>query len=169
MSKKALNILEGIGTIVLGVLIAVFGGLAVLDIYFGILFLVAGVALLVFHVVEVSKTKTFLFTIVFLGFALALIGTFLLAGLLSFGLFIQLFVILLIAAGAALVVLGCSYLVRKNTFYGVGQIVIGLLAITFGILYLTVPEFRVAFWIVVGVMVAVYGVLLLAYALTEKK
>ena len=55
MNKKTVAILEGIGTIVLGVLIAVFGGLAVLDIYFGIIFLVAGAALLIFHFVEVAK------------------------------------------------------------------------------------------------------------------
>ena len=58
---------------------------------------------------------------------------------------------------------------RISTFYGVGQMVIGLLAITFGVLYLTVPQFQVAFWIVVGVMVAVYGVLLTASALASKK
>ncbi len=169
MNKKTVAILEGIGTIVLGVLIAVFGGLAVLDIYFGIIFLVAGAALLIFHFIEVAKTKLVEFASIFLGVTLILLGTFLLAHLLSFGIFVQFFIILLIAAGATLIVMGAFNMARISTFYGVGQMVIGLLAITFGVLYLTVPQFQVAFWIVVGVMVAVYGVLLTASALASKK
>ena len=76
---------------------------------------------------------------------------------------------LLIALGGALIIYGAYAAVKINGFYGVGQIVLGAAAVTVGVLYLLVPEFNMAFWIIVGVLIAVYGVLLLVAALTNKK
>ena len=78
-------------------------------------------------------------------------------------------VYLLIALGGALVIYGAYSAAKINGFYGIGQIVLGAVAITIGILYLLVPEFNAVFWIIVGVLIAVYGVLLLITALAGKK
>ena len=168
MNKKVLGILEGAVIIALGVLIAVFGGQAVLDIYFVILFLIAGVSLLVVACVGLAKTKELSFGLLFLAFAGLVLGTFLLAKYYSFAYLVYTLVLLVIAAGAALIFYGVYYITKKNTFTGVGQVVIGALAITFGTLYIFVPEFQKWFWIVIGVLVAVYGVFYIVNAAMSK-
>ena len=169
MNKKLLGVLEGAITIALGVLIAVFGGQAVLDIYFGILFLIAGVSLLVVACVGLSKTRILNFGLLFLAFAGLVLGTFLLAKYYSFGYLVYTLVLLIIAAGGALIFYGVYSITKKNTFYGVGQVVIGAAAITLGNLYIFVPEFQKWFWIVVGILVAIYGVFFLVSAVLSKE
>ena len=65
MSKKVLGIIEGAVVIALGVLIAIFGGQRVMDIYFGVLFVIAGAILLAFGIATLIKTKLLSFGITF--------------------------------------------------------------------------------------------------------
>ena len=162
------NIIQAIFIIILGVIIAISGGGAALDIYLGVSFLVGGVALFVLAVVALANTKVLPFGLTFLGCALLTLGIATLANWLSFGLLIALVVYLIIALGAALVIHGVVILCQKNTVMGVGEVVMGLIMITLGILYLTVPEFQVAFWIIIGILVAVYGVYSLVIAIAKK-
>ena len=168
-NKQLINIAEGILTAVVGVLIAVFGIQTVVDMYFGILFLVLGAVLLVIELASLVKVKKLEFGGLFAAFAFIIIGSFLVAGKLSFGVLIGIFVALIIALGGALMFYGCYALVKTSLFYGIGQIVIGAIALTMGILYLTVPEFATAFWIVIGILIALYGVLLTVFAIVNKK
>lgn len=169
MSKKLIGILEGAATIVLGVLVAIFGGQAVLDLYFGILFIIASAGLLAFAIVILTKTRILNFFSLFGAFAFALFGSFLLANYYSFGYFMYTLVLLIIAAGFALIPYGVYTIVKFSLFYGIGQIVVGAGVATLGLCYLFIPEFYQAFWIVAGCLIALYGLFMLLSALFTKE
>ena len=172
MSKKVLGIIEGAVVIALGVLIAIFGGQAVMDIYFGVLFVIAGAILLAFGIATLIKTKLLSFGITFGAVAALLFGSLLLARLLSIDFFFYVLVWLIVAAGGALVLYGIYTIVKLSVFYGIGQIVVGAAASTLGLCYLYVEGFAKVFWIIIGVLVAVYGVFMVLstiFAKEEKK
>lgn len=167
-SKKIFGIIEGVVIIALGVLVAIFG-IRTLNLYFGILFVVAAAAFLVIGLVEIIKLKRLSFTSC-LGFAAFLVlGISILAYYLNFEFIVEIVSLLVIAVGGALIFFGVYTAIVFNVFYGVGQIVLGALAATMGILYITVPGFRTAFWIVVGILIALYGVIYLIEAIAGKK
>lgn len=168
MSKKVFGIIEGAAIIALGVLIAIFGGQTVLDIYFGVLFIVAAAALITFGIYVLAKTHLVNYVLVLGAMAALLFGAFLLAGRYSFGYLTYTAVLLLIAAGAALILYGVYTIVKFNIFYGIGQIFVGAAAMTLGFCYIFIPEFQFYFWIVVGVLVAVYGLIYMLAAIFMK-
>ncbi len=170
MKEKLLQIIEGLIIIALGVIIAVFGGGTALDIYFGIVCLVGGIALAVLSIVTLVKAKVLDFGATFLGSALLVVGIALFTDFLSFAALINLVVLLIMGLGIALVLYGLySMLLKKDILAGICQIIIGAATIVLSILFLTVEEFRSIFWIIVGVVVAVYGVLVIITALLAKK
>lgn len=170
MSNKIAKIIEGAVIIALGVLIAIFGGNEVVDIYFGVMSLIAGVILLTLSVVSLVRKEPLLFSNLFLGTSLVVVAIFLLARFyISFGLFINLLVLLLLGLGIALILYGVYVLAKVSLFYGIGQIVVGAAFIVFSCLYIWVPEFATAFWIIVGVLVALYGLIFLLSAIFDKK
>ncbi len=166
--EKLVGILEAIVIIAFGIIISVFGGGTALDIYFAIVALVAGAVLLIVNIYSLVKVKELNFALTFLSSALITVGVAILAKGLSFGVLIPLMAYLLLGLGIALVLYGIFVAVRKNLFYGVGQIVVGAVLATLVIIFLTVPEFAHAFWIIVGVVLAIYGVLLLVFTLVGK-
>ena len=168
MKEKLAGILEAVVIIAFGIIIAIFGGGTALDLYFAIVALVAGVILLMVNVYTLVKVKELNFGLVFLASALITVGVAILAQKLSFAVLIPLMAFLLLGLGIALVLYGIFVAVRKNLFYGVGQIVVGAILVTLVIIFLTVPEFAHAFWIILGVVLAVYGVLLLVFTLMGK-
>lgn len=168
MKGKLAGILEAVVIIAFGIIIAIFGGGTALDLYFAIVALVAGVILLMVNVYTLVKVKELNFGLVFLASALITVGVAILAQKLSFAVLIPLMAFLLLGLGIALVLYGIFVAVRKNLFYGVGQIVVGAILATLVIIFLTVPEFAHAFWIILGVVLAVYGVLLLVFTLIGK-
>ena len=170
MKEKLLQIIEGIIIIALGVVIAVCGGGTALDIYFGIVCLVGGVALAILSIVTLVKAKVLDFGATFLGCALLVVGIALFTDFLSFAALINLVVLLIMGLGVALVLYGLySMILKKDMLAGICQIIIGAATIVLSILFLTVADFRTIFWIIVGVVVAVYGVLVIISALISKK
>lgn len=166
-NKKLVNVLESVALIVFGVLIAIFG-FRTFDIYFGIVFLVGALGFLVAAIVELSKYKTLSFSPLFLFCALLIFGVVILLGHFSLYYMVIILVYLVIAFGGALIIFGAYAAAKVNAFFGIGQIVLGAVMVTVGVLYLLVPEFNTAFWIIVGVLVAVYGVLSLVMVATGK-
>ena len=75
----------------------------------------------------------------------------------------------MIGGGAGLVLVGIYAFAKKNTFVGLMDVVIGVAAIVLAVLYIAIPEFRDAFWIIVGIVVASYGVLEIVSAFIGKK
>ena len=167
-NKKLLTILEAVATIVLGVLIAIFG-IGTLNVYFGVVLVISAAAFLAIAIIGLSKTGLLSFGATFSFTTLLTFGIVLLLNRVSLGYIFYLLAFLVVALGGALAIFGVFTMVKFNLFYGLGQLVLGALAIVVGILYLTVPEFHVAFWIIVGVLVSLYGVLLLITAITNKK
>ena len=163
-NKLITNIIEGLVVAVMGVLIAVKGGGSALDVYFAIVCLVLGAALAIVALVGVVQTKLLDFGLTILASIFIFIGAFLFTDWLSFAMLINLLVIVLLGLGTGLVLCGVYSVIRKALPLGIGQIVIGAAIIVFTVLYLTVPDFRTVFWIVIGIIVALYGVLLVVFA-----
>ena len=169
-NKKLVRILEGVLTIAVGVLIAIFGVQTVLDIYFGATFTVVGVFFFIFAIISLAKVGKVGFSELLLGSIFLGVGLCLLIPQypLSMGILITLFVIVVIATGFALLLYGAYAMVKIHVGYGIVQMFLGAVAMTMGILYLTVPGFASAFWVVVGILIALYGILLFFVALFEK-
>ncbi len=167
-NTKLSQVVTSIILIALGVLIAIFGVTAVLNLYFGILFVVVGALLIVLGVVKFVTNKELVFSTTFLASALLAVGISLLANWLSFDTLINLLVILLVAFGAALFVFGIYSAVKKQLVLGISQLVIGIALVIIGVLYLTVPEFATTFWIIVGILIALYGMVMLISVLVKK-
>ena len=167
-NKKLVNVLEAVIMIVFGILLAIFG-FGMIDLFCGISFIVSAVAMLVVIFYDLSKHKILSFNNLFAFSAFLIFGIVLLLKQFSLYYNVIILIFLTIAFGCALIIFGAYSIAKVNALFGVGQIVVGAVAVTAGILYQYVPEFRTAFWIIVGVLVAVYGVLLLITALTNKK
>lgn len=174
MSKKTnnqlvVNVLEGIIIIVLGILIAVCGIDTTVNIYFGVLALVIGVAAGIFAIYLLSKEGVMPLGITLLSGALIAIGIGLFANYISFGVFINLLILVLLGAGTALIVHGIYFLAKVNKLGGVIQIIVGAALVTLTALYINVPDFVKAFWIIVGILIAIYGAFSIIYAVANKK
>lgn len=162
MKNKIMNIVEAVVIIALGIIIAVCGGGTALDIYFGIVAIVGGVVLAAASVYSLAKTKVLPFGSTFLSVALITIAIALFASYLSFSILIILVVYLILALGIALVLYGVyTLLVNKALVSAVAQFVVGVALAVLAIVFLAVPDFRTAFWIIVGILVAIYGALML--------
>lgn len=169
MNKKLLAIVEGALFIALGVLICVFGGVQTLSMYFGILFIVAGAGALIFDLVVCCKTKLLNFGLTFIGAATLALGIALLLHVELFDTFVYVIMVLSIAAGCSIVAFGIWTLTKKLVYTGIGQIVLGAALAALAIVYIKVPSFHQVFWIIVGVLVALYGLLTLLGGLFSKK
>ena len=170
MKNKITKIIEGAVLVALGVLIAVFGGGEVLNVYYGVIALVAGVALLTLSVVTVVTKKPLTFGALFLGAALVVVGAGLLSGLLQIAdQIITLIVLVVMGLGIGLILYGAYTIIEHNLFNGVGQIVIGAVCVVLSALYLGLADFRVVFWIIVGVVVALYGLFVIISVFFDKE
>ena len=170
MSKeKLLKIIEAAVIVVLGVLVAIFGGGTVLDIYLAVVATVIGVAFLALSIVSLVNQKELPFGPLSVATICITFGVALFAKWLSFALLIGILAYLIVGFGIALVLHGIYLLCKKFFLMGAVEVVIGAGAATIAILFLTVAEFRTAFWIILGVLIALYGVFYLVSALLEKK
>ena len=170
MSKnKLIGIIEGAVIVALGVLVAIFGGGAVVDLYFAISATIVGAVLLGISVYAMAKNNDLDVGVLVLGSVLIAIGIGLFTHYLSFGMLINLIIVAIIGFGAALIIYGIYLIAKKYPVFGTFAIVIGAVLATLAVLYIVIPEFRVAFWIVVGIFIALYGVLYIILAVTERK
>jgi len=167
MNKKTLNIVEGIAAVILGVLIAVFGGVATLNLYFSILFIAAGVGILAFDIAALVKTGLLSFALTFFGIAIATLGIGMLVNGDIFAAFVSVVFLVIIAAGATLVAVGVWSIFKKAVFFGIGQIFAGTAGITIAVLYVALPGFARFFWVIVGVLVAMFGLYIAIPAFSE--
>ncbi len=168
--QKIFTIIEGAIIIALGILIAIYGPESVLDMYAGIVCIVLGAAILIADIVTYANNKTLMLPSVVLPFVLISIGIGLVInGYLSLSAIFGFLIFALIGIGVALMICGGYLISKKSVVLGVGEIVIGALLVVFSFLYLFVPEFKNAFWIIVGILVALSGVLFIIGAFLDKK
>ena len=169
MKKETLfQILSGAILVALGILIAIFQ-IGALDLYFGIIAIVGGAVLLAYGIYLLIKKNGVNGSSVILACVLLALGITLVIHFVSFGALVPLILTLMIGGGTGLVLVGVYAVAKKNTFGGLVNILIGVTAIVLAVLYIAVEGFRDAFWIIVGVVVAVYGVLEIVGAFINKK
>lgn len=169
MNSKVMRILEGAILVALGIIIAICGVGEAIDIYFGIILTVAGLALLVLAFLGLSKKDPTSLVDVILGSILLTIGICLFTPWLSFGGLVDILVIALMGLGVGLIITGAICVSKKLLFNGIGQIVVGVLMVTFVIIYKVNPDFAKAFWIIIGILVAIYGAFVIATAFISQK
>lgn len=170
MSKKLVAICEGVLLVVIGVLVAVFGGGQTMDLIFGIIGIAGGAAMLCLAILALIKEKKYAFNLWFVAVAGLLIGIFLVAEKTTIAFLIEYAIYFGIAFGAAFLGFGIYNLVaKKDVKAGLIQLLGGALIVTFGMLFLFVPDFAQFFWIVVGVLIALAGVYVAVMALLKKE
>ena len=156
--EKLASLLSGLLIIVLGFLVAIFGAAAVLNLYFGIAACVAGASLVVFSFVLMSRKTVVPPSALIGGAALVAVGIGLLCNQINAGVLISLLVFAVLGSGAGLFIYGIYLICKKTTNLGVISLLAGVAILTVAILYLTVSGFARAFWIIVGVLIASYGI-----------
>ena len=169
MKAKQSTFISGLIMIILGVLIAIFGGETVLDVYFGIVALVSGICLLALGIYNMSKKAPVAPAPLLLGAVLMAVGITLFTDFLSIGVLVNLLVICVLGSGVGLIIYGAYLLSRKQTASGVMNLVVGVVCVTLASLFIAVADFRSVFWIIVGVVIAVYGLVETIYGIKELK
>ena len=166
--EKLLQVLEGAIMVAFGILVAIFGTEA-FDLYFGILATVIGAVLLAYDIYLLTKKQTLEASSFILPCVFLTVGICLFVHVIGFAMLVAILVVLLLGLGAGVIFYGAYLIAKKSTLMGVVNLVMGIAAVTLSVLYLTVPDFRVAFWIIVGIVIAIYGVLAIVGAFVEKK
>lgn len=169
MKKEKLSqVLTGLIIATLGVLIAVFGVTSVLNVYLGVVACVAGACLIVYACLLLSKKEILPPFPLVVGGALIAVAVGLFLGHINVGVVIAILVFAVLGGGAGLILYGVYLLTKKAKLLGVVNLIVGVVALTLGILYLTVDGFATAFWIITGILIAVYGVVETVLALSKK-
>ena len=166
--EKLTQVLVGAILVALGILVAIFGTGA-FDIYFGIIAIGAGAILLALAIALMVKKQVLAPTAFILPAVLLAVGITLFTPYIGFEALEQFIVVLVLGLGAGLLLYGCYLIGKKAPIDGVVNIVIGVVALTLSILFITVHDFEKAFWVIVGVVIALYGVLEIVTAFLEKK
>ena len=168
-NKTLIAVLQGIVVLLLGIFVAVFGVGATLNVYFGIVACVLGAFLVAFSLFLVLKGEVLTFAPLALGGALIGVSVGVFTNVISFAMLITILIFALMGLSGGLVLYGIYNMTKYSLFYGLGQMVIGggILALT--LVYHFNPDFAKVFWIIVGILIAVYGGLQIIFALTKKK
>ena len=169
MKKEKLSkVLTGLIIATLGVLIAIFGVAAVLDVYLGVVACVAGACLIVYACLLVSKKEILPPFPLVVGGALIALAVGLFLGKIGVGVIIVALVFAVLGGGAGLILYGIYLLTKKAKTLGFINLIVGVVAVTLAVLFLTVDGFATAFWIITGILIAIYGVFETVSALSKK-
>ena len=166
--EKLTQVLAGAIMVALGILVAIFGTEA-FDLYFGILATAIGAVLLAYAIFLLTKKQTLAPSAFILPCVLLTVGICLFVHVIGFAMLVAILVVLILGLGAGLMFYGVYLIAKKYTLNGAINLIMGAVAFTLAILYLTVPKFGTAFWIIVGVVIALYGLLEIVDAFIEKK
>ena len=167
--EKVIGLIEGILFIVFGVLVAINGGISTTDLYLGIVGVIAGSLLILLSLALYFKTRQMAFGPLAAGGVALVVGGGLLANDLTIAAIIYFLLFALMGLGGALIVYGIYAITKKAPLFGAAQVVIGAAFIVLPLCYLHVDGFDKAFWITVGVMMIVYGVLFIISLFVNNK
>lgn len=169
MKDKIFTIIEGAIIVIFGILFACKGSATAVNTYFGVVFLVVGILLAALALIGLFRTRLMLFGAVFAATALITFGVALLSKKLGFEVLIAYAVYAILAFGIALAIFGLYTIVKGNLFGGIGQIVVGAVIAILAILYINNADFHKVFEIILGIVIAVYGALVILLAFLDKK
>ena len=169
--KKELfgKVLCGLAIIALGVLIAFYGPAEVLNLYFGIVACSVGGAFVIYGIFLLSKRESVPSFAFISGGALIAIGVGFLAGRIDTSVFVSLIVFAVLGIGAGVTLYGIYLLGQKINFVSIIHLAGGIATLTFAILYLAIDKFAKVFWIVIGILIALYGLISIVMLFIPKK
>ncbi len=171
MSKsKAYSIVEGILLIIIGILMACsIVEPSILNYLLGGVALIFGLFLFIKCATESSKVNLLLPGSM-LSAVLVALGIELMINYFDFvGLLTHVIVLAILAIGIVFILDSIIKFVNKNTKTGVVELLIGAILITFAILLMTINEIYSYLWVITGILICIYGVYYLAYALVKRK
>lgn len=171
MSKsKAYSIVEGILLIIIGILMACsIVEPSILNYLLGGVALIFGLFLFIKCATESSKVNLLLPGSM-LSAVLVALGIGLMINYFDFvGLLTHVIVLAILAIGIVFILDSIIKFVNKHTNTGVVELLIGAILITFAILLMTINEIYSYLWVITGILICIYGVYYLAYALVKRK
>ena len=169
MNKQIKTILFGTVLIAVGVLLAIFGGQSVINTIIAVCSLVIGVAILLLEIITISKKEPLSLLNTIISCSLISIGIGLLVGKINTSLFFDIVSFITMAVGIALIVYGVYSICTKHIFIGICQILVGTASFVISLLYILLDEFKTVFWIIFGVVVAIYGAFIIISCLADNK
>ena len=169
MDSKISSVIRGAFIIVLGVLVAVCGVGTAVNTYFGVVCIVAGVLLLAFSAIIVAKKLPTPIAYLILSGILITIAVALFMSKLSLEVIVGLLIFGLMGTGFGLIAAGIIEIAKGHLLLAIVEMMVGALLILFTALYLGVPEFQKAFWIIVGIMMIVFGVFVIVVTFVDPK
>lgn len=168
MDSKISAVIRGAFIIVLGILVAVCGVGTAVNVYVGVVCIVAGIMLLGFSAFMVAKKLPTPIGYLVLSGILITFAVALFMGKLSLDVIIGLLIFGIMGTGFGLIAVGIVEIARRHLLFALVEMFIGGLLILFTALYLGIPEFQTAFWIIVGVLMIVFGVFIIIASLVSK-
>lgn len=169
MNKHIKTIVLGSILTAFGILLAVFRGQDVLNKVLAFSFIVIGVALgLVLLISVIKKFSVALFDFITASTLISL-GVGMLTNYLNLGFIIQILVLAILGAGAALVLYGTYTIYKKRPIIGIIQLAIGVICVALSIVYILSKEFQDVFWIIIGVTIAVYGAFIIISVIASSR
>lgn len=169
MNKHIKTIVLGSILTAFGILLAVFRGQDVLNKVLAFSFIVIGVALgLVLLISVIKKFSVALFDFITASTLISL-GVGMLTNYLNLGFIIQILVLAILGAGAALVLYGTYTIYKKRPIIGIIQLAIGVICVVLSIVYILSKEFQDVFWIIIGVTIAVYGAFIIISVIASSR
>lgn len=165
---KTYKIIESIILIVIGILIACS------IINSNILNYVLGAALLVYGlyliIASVIILQSFILPKAIVGGVLAGIGIAILASYMQpVSLLVSCIVVGITAIGVLFLINSILRFAKHLTTLGVTEAIIGVILLTFGLMFICWADFKAYLWLIFGVLLAIYGVYCLVVAITNKK
>ena len=171
MSKsKAYSIVEGILLIIIGILMACsIVEPSILNYLLGGVALIFGLFLFIKCATESSKVNLLLPGSM-LSAVLVALGIGLMINYFDFvGLLTHVIVLAILAIGIVFILDSIIKFVNKHTNTGVVELLIGAILIVFAILLMTINEIYSYLWVITGILICIYGIYYLAYALVKRK
>lgn len=163
--SKTYNIISSLIYIAIGVLfiLAIIDVNTLLGYFIGGSLILAGIIVAVVDLVNLRflRNITVAVSSVAIGFGIAMM-----LWSLPFEQYLSLAVLVF---GAMLIVNGIIYVVRKATVLGLVMLILGAIALTFGILFFTVDGFRGYCTLIFGIVLVIFGVIYLIEAISGKK
>lgn len=169
MKNKVIQILEAAIVIAFGFIMMFNGGNSALNTYFGVVCIVGGVVFACLSLVTLIQNKVVPFGFLALASILIVFAVAIFMERLDMGLIIWLMVYALMGLGFALALFGVYSILKGNVLPGVVQIVLGAALVVLTAFYCGTDDFRRAFWIIAGIVVVLYGVLLVVSVLLSEK
>ena len=172
MSKKLTGILTGVAVAAFGLLLlltSILDSLDVVNVIFGVVLMLLGAACVALAVLGLVKEKKLEFKLCLGATAGLFLGLMVILNQLNIFAIFALLVYAVPPVGLALLAHGIFMICKKETVPGLIKAGVGVAATVIGMLYLFVESFQQVFWIIVAILLLVYGAYMIVMACLKKE